>query len=286
MTESLWDIPPTWEWSSIGELGNVVSGGTPSTKVAEYWGGDIIWFAPSDLTGYKQKYIDRGAKTLTNDGLAQSSAKLMPAGSVMFSSRAPIGYVAINTKPSATNQGFKSLVPHSEMFNEYFYYYLRAAKQMAEKHATGTTFKEISGSAFKALPTPIAPTIEQRRIVEQIESLFDEIDKGVESLRVAKSTLDLYRKSLLKSAFEGRLTADWRTRNPDKLEDPKTLLARIRNEREIHYRVSLDNWERAVATWKKNGEKGRSLRNRRWLSMKSSSRSWKSCQSPHSPMTG
>ena len=256
MTERLWDIPPTWEWSVIRELGNVVSGGTPSTKVPEYWGGDVIWFAPSDLTGYKQKFIARGAKTLSQEGLIKSSAKLMPAGSVMFSSRAPVGYVAINSQPSATNQGFKSIVPHGELFNEYLYHYLHAAKHIAEERATGTTFKELSGSAFSALPVPVAPANEQRRIVGKIEALFDEIDRGVENLRAAKSTLDLYRKSLLKSAFEGRLTADWRARNSDKLESTDALVARIGKEREQSHRAALDAWKQAVVDWREQGENG------------------------------
>ena len=217
----------------------------------------MIWFAPSDLTGYKQKFITRGAKTLTQQGLAKSSAKLMPPGSVMFSSRAPIGYVAIIKEPSATNQGFKSIVPYGELFNEYIYHYFQATKHIAEERATGTTFKELSGSAFKALPIPVAPVNEQRRIVQKIEVLFDEIDKGVESLRAAKSTLDLYRKSLLKSAFEGRLTADWRARNPDKLEDPETLLARIRKEREQHHQAIIEEWKKAVSDWQEQGEQGK-----------------------------
>ena len=257
MTRGLWKLPATWEWCTVGELGDVVSGGTPSTKVPEYWGGDIIWFAPSDLTGYEQKYITRGAKTLTDQGLAESSAKLFAAGSVMFSSRAPIGYVAINSAPSATNQGFKSIVPHQELSNEYLYHYLKAARHNAEERASGTTFKELSGSAFSALPVPIAPSNEQRRIVERIEALFDEIDRGVESLRAAQRTLGLYRQSLLKSAFEGRLTADWRAENPDQLESPESLLARIREERERRYETDLDAWEKAVAEWRRDGEKGR-----------------------------
>lgn len=252
-----WDIPPTWKWTIVGELGDVVSGGTPSTKVPKYWGGNVIWFAPSDLTGYKRKFITRGAKTLTQEGLAKSSAKLMPPGSVMFSSRAPIGYVAITNELSATNQGFKSIVPHDELFNEYIYHYFQAARHIAEEQATGTTFKELSGSAFKAMPVPVAPVNEQRRIVEKIEALFDEIDKGVESLRAAKSTLDLYRKSLLKSAFEGRLTADWRAQNPDKLEDPEALLARIRKEREQYHQSALEEWKKAVSDWREQGEQGK-----------------------------
>ena len=257
MTESLWELPATWEWSVIGDLGDVVSGGTPSTKVPEYWGGDVVWFAPSDLTGYKRKHIAQGAKTLTAEGLAKSSAKLMAAGSVMFSSRAPVGYVAINSAPAATNQGFKSIVPRRELFNEYLYHYLKSAKHIAEARASGTTFKELSGSAFSTLPVPLAPANEQRRIVEKIEGLFDEIDKGVESLRTAKGKIDLYRQSLLKSAFEGRLTAEWREANRDKLESPDALLARIREERERRYQVALEDWERAAAEWENGSTNGK-----------------------------
>ena len=256
MTERLWEVPSTWEWSVIGALGHVVSGGTPSTKIPEYWGGDVIWFAPSDLAGYRQKFIARGAKTLTEEGLSKSSAKLMPAGSVMFSSRAPVGYVAITSEPSATNQGFKSIVPHRELFNEYLYHYLQSAKQIAEERASGTTFKELSGSAFSALPVPIAPLNEQRRIVEKIEALFEEIDRGVESLRAAKNNIALYRQSLLKSAFEGRLTADWRAQNPDKLENPDALLARAEQEKSEWHRVAFEEWTEHVAHWQSVGAKG------------------------------
>ena len=256
MTERLWDVPSSWEWTVIKDLGDVVSGGTPSTRIPEYWGGNVIWFAPSDLTGYRSKFIDRGAKTLTDEGLAKSSAKVMPAGSVMFSSRAPVGYVAINSKPSATNQGFKSIVPHPELFNQYLYYYLKAAKHIAQTRATGTTFKELSGSAFAALPIPIAPTNEQRRIVGRIEALFDEIDRGIESLRAAKSTIALYRQSLLKSAFEGRLTADWRAQNSDKLERPDALLARAEYERNEWHRIAFEKWTQKVEAWQSAGAEG------------------------------
>lgn len=103
----------------------------------------------------------------------------------------------------------------------------------------------------------VPPPGEQRRIVEKIETLFDEIDRGVESLRAAKNTIVLYRQSLLKSAFEGRLTAEWRAQNPDKIESPNALLARIREERQARYQAALEEWERAVAEWQRGGEKGR-----------------------------
>ena len=258
MTKKPWKIPSSWEWSVIGNLGDVVSGGTPSTKISKYWGGDVAWFAPSDLTGYDQKFIDRGAKTLTSEGVANSSAKVMDAGSLMFSSRAPIGYVAINSVPAATNQGFKSIVPYNGLFNEYLYYYLKSAKQIAEERASGTTFKELSATRFKSLPVPIAPTSEQHRIVTKIDVLFEEIDKGIASLKSAKKLIQLYRQSLLKSAFEGRLTAKWREENVAKnLEDARNvLLARIRDARDSgDMYVPSKTRSKAVSIWKRTRKK-------------------------------
>ena len=110
---------------------------------------------------------------------------------------------------------------------------------------------------FGQLPVVVPPINEQRRIVEKIEAMFDEIDKGVESLQTARATLGLYRQSLLKSAFEGRLTADWRAQNDDKLEAPETLLARIHYEHAALYKAALDAWQDACAQWRADGEKGK-----------------------------
>ncbi len=197
-------------WVEIRDIGKVVSGGTPSTKQPAYWGNAVPWICPADLTGYKEKYIKRGAKSLTQSGLLNSSARMMPSGSVLFSSRAPIGYVAIISDEAATNQGFKSIIPATGVTSEFAYYYLKAAKSLAEERATGTTFKEISGSAFARLPFPLAPTNEQLRIVAKIEELFSELDKAVESLTTAREQLKAYRQSVLKHAFEGKLTDDSR----------------------------------------------------------------------------
>jgi type I restriction enzyme S subunit len=260
MTEALWDVPSSWAWTKISDLGQVVAGGTPSTKEPKFWGQDVVWFSPADLTGYSAKLIRRGAKGLSALGLRNSSARVMPAGSVMFSSRAPIGYVAINAVDAATNQGFKSVVPSAAVFNEYLYYFLKASKQLAEERATGTTFKEISGSAFAVLPVPLAPLPEQHRIVAKIEALFSELDKAVESLTLARAQLKTYRQALLKHAFEGKLTADWRAANADKLETPDALLSRIRTEREARYARAFDAWQTALAEWRAGGEVGRKPR--------------------------
>jgi len=239
------NMPKNWVQVTIADLGKVVSGGTPSTKEHSYWGGNISWISPSDLTGYSSKHIVKGAKSITQEGLKNSSATIMPAGSIHFSSRAPIGYTVISSTDMTTNQGFKSLVPAQGIFNEYIYYYFKSAKQLAESKATGTTFKEISGAAFSKLPVPLPPTNEQHRIVAKIEELFSELDKGIENLKTARAQLKVYRQALLKHAFEGKLTAQWRAENHDKLGTADALLKRIQHERTQRYQQQLADWEAA-----------------------------------------
>ena len=255
--ELRWTVPNSWVWTRLSELGGVVAGGTPSTKEPTYWADEVNWISPADLTGYSAKTIKRGAKSISRIGLANSSAKVMPVGSVHFSSRAPIGYVVISSEPLATNQGFKSLVPAPGIFNEYIYYYLMASRGYARKRASGTTFLELSGRAFGDLPIPLAPTATQHKIVAKIEKLFSELDKGVESLKTARAQLKVYRQAVLKHAFEGKLTAQWREENKDKLEKPEQLLARIKQEREALYEQQLKEWKAAVKEWEESGKLGK-----------------------------
>lgn len=254
-------LPNSWIMVELADIGKIVSGGTPSTKEPSYWGGNISWISPSDLTGYTNKFIGIGAKSITAEGLKNSSAVIMPAGSVHFSSRAPIGYTVVSSCDMATNQGFKSLVPVKGIFNEYVYYYFKSAKQLAESKATGTTFKEISGTAFGKLPIPIPPTNEQHRIVAKIEALFSELDKGIESFKTAREQLKTYRQVLLKHAFSGKLTEQWRVgrssrgRGRDNIpqrdvipgsggtKSPEALLQGIQTEREQRYQQQLEDWE-------------------------------------------
>ena len=149
-----------------------------------------------------------------------------------FSSRAPIGYIVISSEALATNQGFKSLVPASGIMTDFAYYYLMASREYARQRASGTTFLELSGRAFGNLPIPVAPTAQQHHIVAKIEELFSELDKGVENLEKAREQLKVYRQAVLKHAFEGKLTAQWREENKEQLENPEQLLARIKQERD------------------------------------------------------
>lgn len=255
--EQRWAIPDNWSWTTLSQVGNIVSGGTPSTKVPVYWGDEISWISPADLTGYTAKTIKRGAKSITKNGLANSSAKLMPSGSVHFSTRAPIGHVVISSKPLATNQGFKSLIPASGIFNEYVFYYLKASRDFARKRASGTTFLELSGRGFGDIPIPLAPTAMQHKIVAKIEELFSHLDMGIKSLKAARAKLDVYRQAILKHAFEGRLTARWREENKCKQETPEQILDRIKREREARYQQQLHEWETFVEKWEANGNFGK-----------------------------
>jgi type I restriction enzyme S subunit len=139
-----WPVPKSWAWVRISEVANVIGGGTPSTTRYEFWeGGKIPWITPADLTGYNEREISRGARFITQAGLDNSSARLLPARSVLFSSRAPVGYVAIAANPLATNQGFKSFVLSEGILPEYLYFYLRRAKEQITKLASGTSLNQL-----------------------------------------------------------------------------------------------------------------------------------------------
>lgn len=222
-------LPEGWQWATMDDIAEVIGGGTPKSKEKRYFeGGDIPWLTPADLSGYTAKHISKGARNITEAGLNSSSAKLMPAGTVLFTSRAPIGYVAIATNEISTNQGFKSFVLKSEdILPDYIYWWLKGNKQLAESMASGTTFLELSGSKAKQLPIPIAPPEQQKRIVAKIEELFSHIDAGIEALKKSKQLLKQYRQSVLKAAVTGELTKEWREANKDKLEPASQLLERI-----------------------------------------------------------
>lgn len=176
-------IPKNWKWVTIDDIGQVVSGGTPSTKEIDLWNGDVPWITPADLSNYKDIFISKGQRNLSQLGLEYSSATLLPKNSILFSTRAPIGYVAIAKNELSTNQGFKSIVlSESAVDSKYVYYYLKTIKHLAEKLASGTTFLELSVSKFKQIPFPFAPIEEQKRIVERIEELFSQLDKNLEVL--------------------------------------------------------------------------------------------------------
>jgi len=190
----------------MGDVSHIVGGGTPRTAdKANFQGGEIPWITPADLSGYAEKYISHGKRNITQKGLVSSSARLMPKGTVLLSSRAPIGYVAIASNSVCTNQGFKSFVLPDSLDSEYVYYYLMRARSIAIELASGTTFLEISGKRAAKIPLPMAPLPQQHRIVAAIESYLTRLDAAVASLERVQKSLKRYRASVLKAAVEGRL---------------------------------------------------------------------------------
>ena len=164
------DVPEGWEWCRLKHIGIIIGGGTPKTKISEYWDGDIPWITPADLSGYNEMYISRGERNISSVGLNKSSAQLLPKGSVLFSSRAPIGYVAIASNDISTNQGFKSFAPAiDDIYSEYLYFCLTARIDNIKMRTSGTTFKEISGSEMAETLIPLPPSNEQKRITKVIK---------------------------------------------------------------------------------------------------------------------
>jgi len=186
-----------WKKHKLSEIGTVVGGATPSTTVERFYGGDIPWLTPKDLSNFQDRYIERGERNITQEGLDSCSAQLLPANSVLFSSRAPIGYVAIAKNPIATNQGFKSIIPNEKVDSLFLYYILKYNKDKIEAMGSGTTFKEVSGAVMKNVEISLPSLEEQRRIV----GILGAIDDKIENNRRINTNLELQAQALFDRMF-------------------------------------------------------------------------------------
>lgn len=187
-----------WIEKTLGELGDIVGGATPSTKHEEYYGGNIAWITPKDLSLLKGRYISYGERSITEAGLASCSAQMMPPNTVLFTSRAPIGYVAIARQSVCTNQGFKSVVPHECVDSLFLYYLLKFNEERIEAMGSGTTFKEVSGKTMKAVQVRIPCKIEDQK---KIASILDSIDSKIENNAKINDNLQQQAQALFKSWF-------------------------------------------------------------------------------------
>jgi type I restriction enzyme S subunit len=199
------DIPASWRWCRLDTVGAIIGGGTPSAGDPENFaepGEGIPWLTPADLGGFRELLIERGSRDLTEKGLASSSATMMPAGTVLFTSRAPIGYVAISANPISTNQGFKSIVPYVADCSRFIALAMQTFAPDIDAKAPGTTFKEVSGKIVAGVPFPLPPLAEQRRIVAKVEELMALLDR-LEAARTAREAT----RDPLTAASLARLTA-------------------------------------------------------------------------------
>lgn len=209
----------SWKEASLGEVAEIVSGATPKSSVSEYWGGDVAWATPTDLSRLQSKHLEGTERTITRAGLSSCSAKILPANSVLFSSRAPIGLVAINTIPVATNQGFKSFVASESLDPNFLYWWLKANRQRLEDLGTGATFKEISKRVVSEVKVPLPPIAEQHRIAAILDKADSIRRKREEALNLANE--------LLRSAYVhivGHLNpaqSGWQTKTIEELAEAK-----------------------------------------------------------------
>ncbi len=238
-----YEVPGNWVWTRLGNIAQIVGGGTPSSSVDEYYeNGAISWITPADLSGYMDIYISRGKRNITQLGLEKSSAKLMPKDTVLLSSRAPIGYVVIAENELCTNQGFKSFLPSYAYMPKYLLYYLKSIKHILESYASGTTFLELSGSKAALVEIPLSPLAEQQRIVDVIESLFEKLDRAKELVQNTLDSFENRRTIILEQAIRGHLTKEWRVNNPNyfTLTELEEIRIKKKYKKDINNTIEFD----------------------------------------------
>ena len=196
-----------WKTCTIADLGTVIGGATPSTKKEEnYEGGTIAWITPKDLAGFTGRYILRGERNITECGLNSCSAKMMPAHSVLFSSRAPIGYIAIAGQEMCTNQGFKSVVPNDNIDYMFLYYLLKYNKDKIEAMGSGTTFKEVSGSTMKEIEVTVPESLDEQK---KIAAVLSVLDQKIEENEAINENLEQQAQALYYHMFVENMSPKW-----------------------------------------------------------------------------
>jgi type I site-specific deoxyribonuclease len=250
-------LPEGWKETTLGAEFEWSSGGTPKSGVPAYYeNGSIHWLNISDLNDGLISYAE---KKITELGLQESSAKIVPQGSVLIAIYGSIGKLGINTIPLATNQAicFTKKIPEY-ILNKFLFYYLLSIRNQLISMGKGGTQQNISQTVLKSVPF-LYPTSKetQQAIVNKIESLFDEIDEGIGHLKTAAQQIQQYRQSLLKNAFNGELTKEWRSKHADTLPSENELLAQIQTTREQHHAQQLADWQTAVSQWEQNGKEGK-----------------------------
>ena len=204
-----------WPIYVIGDVCKVISGGTPKSGILEYWDGEVNWITPKDMGQLEDVYVSVTSRTISEKGLSKSSAKLVPANSVILSTRAPIGHLAINSVPMATNQGCRGLVPDQQkLTTKYLFYYLLSKVDLLNELGSGTTFKELSKTALEKVSIPVPGLNEQKRIVAMLDEAFEDIDKARElteqNLKNARELFESYLDKAINNSSSSWVTEQLR----------------------------------------------------------------------------
>jgi type I restriction enzyme S subunit len=192
-----------WEVKKLGEVADIVGGGTPSTFNSSFWNGDINWFTPSEIGD--SKYSFESSRKITNEGLKNSSARLLPVGTILLTSRASIGDASILMIESCTNQGFQSLVVKEENSNEFLYYLILTLKQVILQNASGSTFLEISPTKLKSIEIIIPKSVEQTRIAQ----ILSDMDNEIAALEKQLEKYKMIKQGMMQVLLTGKIRLDY-----------------------------------------------------------------------------
>ena len=241
-------LPSGWQRCRLPEFTHIVMGQSPPSITYNHDCEGLPFFQG------KAEFRALNPKVRT---YCSQPRKVAKKGAILLSVRAPVGPTNLADRDCCIGRGLAAIHPAGNIAPRFVLYLMRSIEPTISNEGTGSTFTAISKDFLHDLSFNLPPWKEQPRIVAKIEELFSELDKGVESLKTARAKLDVYRQAVLKHAFEGKFTAQWREENKDKLEKPEQLLARIKKEREAHYEQQLKEWKAAVRESEESGESGK-----------------------------
>jgi type I restriction enzyme S subunit len=198
-------IPDGWRWVRLGEICKLVGGSTPDTSNSEYWNGELIWVTPTDLGKLSDMKISMTDRRITSAGLQSCGTEMLPIGTVVMSSRAPIGYLAIADVSLCTNQGCKSFVPGPEVDSVFMYWSLKQAVPDIQKLGSGATFTEVSKSALQQFEIPLPSLKEQKRIAGILCEQMVSVEKARAAAEGELKTINALPAALLRRAFSGEI---------------------------------------------------------------------------------
>ena len=214
------DLPKGWALTSVGELFQIVGGGTPSTKNPEYWKGNIPWISSADIYGLK-KIVPR--RSINQNAIKNSAAHLVPKGSIIVVTRVSLGRVAICDTPISFSQDCHALIPKTDSVDpEFALFYLSQAVQTFQSQSRGTTISGVTVNVVSSLPFPLPPLAEQQHIVARVEALLMHINAARDRLSRVPLIMKKFRQAVLATACSGKLTDGWRGENPS--AEPATVL--------------------------------------------------------------
>ncbi|MBW1702845.1 MAG: restriction endonuclease subunit S [Deltaproteobacteria bacterium] len=203
-------LPEGWRWVKLGDACRVVNGTTPKSGVQEYWGGDIVWVTPTDLGRLDLPYIKGSERRITNEGFESGNLEIVPAGSVVLSSRAPIGHLGIASVPLCTNQGCKSFVLGEGIDSDFLFFALKDSVSEIQQLGSGATFTEVSKTQLEKFEIPVSPLPEQKRIAAILRERMDAVERARKSAEEQLEAAQALMHSHLRQIFEGKEAQQWR----------------------------------------------------------------------------